>query len=50
MIAKVFAGYAILSCVVFARSRKQGMDMTQKITGKWISSDCGDVKPRAYPK
>jgi hypothetical protein len=36
--------------VMHVKSQDRNMDMTQKISGKWISSDCGDVKPRAYPK
>jgi hypothetical protein len=28
----------------------QSRDMTIKISGKWISSDCGDVKPHDYSK
>jgi hypothetical protein len=28
----------------------QNRDMTVKLTGKWLASDCGDVKPRDYSK
>jgi hypothetical protein len=28
----------------------RSVDMNQKMTGKWVSSDCGDVKPLNYSK
>lgn len=36
--------------VMHVNSQGRNMDMTTKISGKWISSDCGDVKPRQYSK
>jgi hypothetical protein len=36
--------------VMHVNTQGRSMDMTQKISGKWISSDCGDVKPRQYAK
>jgi hypothetical protein len=36
--------------VMHVNNQGRNMDMTQKISGKWISSDCGDVKPRQYAK
>jgi hypothetical protein len=31
-------------------SQGRSMDVTQKISGKWLGSDCGDVKPRELAK
>jgi hypothetical protein len=31
-------------------SQGRNMESSQKLSGKWISSDCGDVKPRVYSK
>ncbi len=36
--------------VMHVNSQGRIMDMNQKISGKWISSDCGDVKPRQSTK
>jgi hypothetical protein len=31
-------------------SQGRTMDITQKMSGKWLGPDCGDVKPRDYSK
>jgi hypothetical protein len=31
-------------------SQGHSIESKQTITGKWVSSDCGDVKPRVSPK
>jgi hypothetical protein len=36
--------------VMHVNSQGRSVDMNQKITGKWLGSDCGDVKPRDYAK
>jgi hypothetical protein len=41
-----FAG----TMVMHVNTQGRSMDTTQKISGKWLGSDCGDVKPRDYSK